>query len=50
MKDEYGNPEYADVIADLKKQLKAVREEWNETDENYPRIQAIIEEHWEHEL
>lgn len=46
MKNRYSDPEYQEIIKDLKKELKLMREELNETDEKYPRIQKIIEEHW----
>ncbi len=46
MNNLYGNPEYAEVIEDLKKQLKQVRETYNETDEDSPFIQATIDRHW----
>ncbi|WP_238857916.1 sulfatase family protein [Poritiphilus flavus] len=43
----YGNPEYAETIADLKRQLKQLRADLNETDANYPHIQNVIDTHWE---
>ncbi|MFR9581898.1 MAG: sulfatase [Rikenellaceae bacterium] len=46
MRNEYNNPEYKDVIAKMKTRLLEVREELNETDEKYPHIQKIIDEHW----
>lgn len=46
MNNGYHNPEYSDTIAALKKRLRAVREELNETDERYPHIQKIIDKHW----
>jgi uncharacterized sulfatase len=45
--NRYGDPEYADVIASLKEELRETREELNETDENYPEIQKIIEANWD---
>ncbi|WP_109830173.1 sulfatase family protein [Reichenbachiella versicolor] len=45
--NRYNDPAYQDIIADLKKQLKEQREELNETDENYPEIQAIVKKHWD---
>lgn len=47
MRNVYSNPEYAAVIVDLKKQLVELREKYNETDEKYPHIQAIIDEYWD---
>ncbi len=46
MRNEYNNPEYKDIIAKMKTRLLEVREELNETDEKYPHIQKIIDEHW----
>ncbi|HCC71785.1 MAG TPA: acetylglucosamine-6-sulfatase, partial [Bacteroidales bacterium] len=46
MKNRYNDPEYREIIEDLKLELKDMREELNETDEKYPRIQKIINEHW----
>jgi uncharacterized sulfatase len=43
----YGDPESQEVISDLKDQLINLRQELNETDENYPHIQKVIDEHWD---
>jgi uncharacterized sulfatase len=45
--NEYGNPAYQDVVARLKRQLRDVRAELNETDERYPDFRKVIEEHWD---
>lgn len=42
----YGNPKYANVIAELKEELIRQRKEYNETDASYPELQAIIDAHW----
>jgi len=47
MVNQYANPEYAGVTAELKSRLLKLREELNETDEKYPHIQKIIDEHWD---
>ena len=47
MNNLYQNPAYADIIAGLKERLKKLREEINETDENFPHIKAIIDKHWD---
>lgn len=47
MNNAYDDPAYKETITDLKEQLVALREELNETDENYPHIQKVIDEHWE---
>lgn len=44
--NRYNDPAYREIIAELKSELRKQREELNETDEDYPEIQAIIEKHW----
>ncbi len=46
MNNAYNNPEYKDVIANLKEQLIKLREDLNETDANYSHIQKVIDTHW----
>ena len=46
MKNRYGDPAYAKTIADLKTRLERTRAELGETDEKYPKIQEIIDRHW----
>ena len=46
MQNRYSDPDYAEVIENLKIELKSVREELNETDERYPHIQEIIDKYW----
>ncbi|MFR9566576.1 MAG: sulfatase [Rikenellaceae bacterium] len=46
MRNEYKNPKYAKIIADLKGEILRQREELNEGDEKYPHIQQIIDKHW----
>jgi len=46
MDNRYNDPAYAEIISGLKEQLLQLRDELNETDENYPEIQKIIDEHW----
>ncbi len=46
MNNEYANPEYAQIISDMKAELKQTREELGETDESYPEIQEIIDANW----
>ena len=43
----YGKPEYAEVVKQLKLELKKQREKYNETDTNFPHIQKIIDENWD---
>ncbi len=47
MHNEYSNPKYAQIIAEMKVQLKKTRQELGETDAKYPEIQKIIDEHWD---
>jgi len=47
MHNEYDNPKYAKIIAAMKTRLKETREQLHETDEKYPEIQKIIDEHWD---
>ena len=47
MNNLYGNPEYKDVIANLKEQLATKRKALNEEDgDKYPHIQQVIDAHW----
>lgn len=46
MQNEYANPEYKELIEDLKKQLAAKRKELNEEDTNFPHIQEVINTYW----
>ena len=47
MKNLYDNPEYGRIITLMKEQLKTTRAELDETDANYPAIQAIIDDNWD---
>ena len=44
--NRYGDPAYADIISALKDEMLEQRAAFNEGDENYPHIQAIINSHW----
>ena len=46
MHNLYANPEYREIIAKMKAELKRTREDLDETDEKYPKIQTIIDAHW----
>jgi len=47
MNNAYNNPEYKDIISNLKEQLVAKRKELKEDDgEKYPHIQEVIDAHW----
>ncbi|SEQ06695.1 sulfatase family protein [Neolewinella agarilytica] len=45
--NRYGDPEYQETILELKKQLQQLREEFDETDQDYPRFQSIIDQYWD---
>ena len=47
MNNVYSDPHYQKEIANLKIQLKELRINLNETDENFPHIQELIRAHWE---
>ncbi len=47
MNNVYNNPEYKTIITHLKEELKKQREELNETDVAYPKLQAIIDANWD---
>ena len=46
MDNRYEDPDYKDVISELKVQLTKLRKNLNEGDGNYPQIQEIIDAHW----
>ncbi len=46
MNNIYGDPRYTKVTAELKAELKKMREDLNETDANFPEIQKIIDANW----
>ena len=46
MINRYNDPEYQDIIENLKKQLKIKRNELSETDAAYPHLESIINQAW----
>lgn len=44
--NRYNDPNYQNIIKELKVELKNQRELLNETDKKYPHIQEVIEKHW----
>lgn len=45
--NRYDDPDYQEVIADLKAKLAAMREELREGDGTYPHLEEVITRHWE---
>ncbi len=46
MKNLYANPEHKKIISEMKIELKNTRKKLNETDEQFPAIQKIIDANW----
>lgn len=46
MVNQYSNPEYSDVIMELKRELVKLREEVGDDDSNYPDIKQIIDDNF----
>ncbi|WAJ71266.1 sulfatase family protein [Catenovulum adriaticum] len=44
--NQYNNPDYAQVVAELKHELLRQREKYQETDVNFPHLDKIIKKHW----
>lgn len=40
----YGDPQYADIISEMKKAIVEERQKYGDTDENFPEMQSILEE------
>ncbi|MFQ6132520.1 MAG: sulfatase [Armatimonadota bacterium] len=47
MNNLYGDPRHRGIVAELKAELRQLRERLNETDANYPDIEKIIAAHWD---
>jgi N-acetylglucosamine-6-sulfatase len=46
--NEYDNPQYAPVVADLKARLAKLRRRVGDTGEDYPQVEAIVREFWDY--
>jgi arylsulfatase A-like enzyme len=46
MQNEYNNSKYAELIHEMKKELKEKRKKLKEEDNNFPHIQKVIDKHW----
>jgi arylsulfatase A-like enzyme len=45
--NRYDDPDYQNVVADLKAKLINMREELQEGDEAFPQLKEVIDTHWE---
>jgi len=46
MDNRYNDPDYEVVVTTLKRQLKSLRKDLGDTDDQYPHIRKIVEQHW----
>ena len=46
MQNQYANPKYAEVVVELKAELRTQRANLNETDAAYPELKKIIDANW----
>ena len=46
MNNLYGNPEYAAIQEEMKKELNRLKEEYGDTDEVYPELVALKKKVW----
>lgn len=44
--NRYADAQYKEVIQELKQEILSKRDALNETDESYPHLQRIIDDHW----
>jgi N-acetylglucosamine-6-sulfatase len=47
--NQYDNPEYEKVVAELKKRLADLRRRVGDTGEDYPEVEAIVQDFWEYD-
>lgn len=47
--NQYDNPEYANVVRELKTRLAKLRNRTGDTGKDYPQVEAIIEEFWDYD-
>ena len=46
MNNVYGDPAYADTVKELKAELRRLKEQLEDTDEQYPELLRVQEEYW----
>ncbi len=47
VRNAYNDPEYADIITEMKKELLHQREKYGDTDADSPDMQTILKNHWD---
>ena len=47
--NQYDNPAYADVAADLKSRLRKLRQRIGDDGRDYPEVEKIINEFWDYD-
>lgn len=47
MNNVYDDPKYAEIVKEMKQELKRLRADLDEGDENYPHIQKVIDAYWD---
>lgn len=45
--NRYDDPDYQEIVLDLKEKLSKLRTDLKEADNNYPHLQSAIETHWQ---
>ncbi|MBC8375911.1 MAG: sulfatase-like hydrolase/transferase [FCB group bacterium] len=50
MNNLYGKPGYAKITKQLKRELKELREELGDSDDDFPHIKVVVERHWDDDL
>jgi N-acetylglucosamine-6-sulfatase len=47
--NQYDNPKYADIAADLKRRLAELRQRVGDTGKDYPAAEAVVQEFWDYD-
>lgn len=47
--NQYDNPDYADVVTDLKDRLAKLRQRVGDSGKDYPAVEAIVREYWDYD-
>lgn len=46
LNNAYNNPEYKDIISEMKKELLRLRKKLGDTDQKYPEVREVMKKHW----